>query len=151
MRLLGLALVAGMLSACAAHVEPGLDAEAKLFRALADKACIYVVPSNSSTAVTISMDGRGVATLDAANFLRLDVPPGRHILAVTPSSLMPSFLRQAPDSIAVEAEAGHCYFLRTLWTEEEGGWRQFRVYLARVTAAEGQREINVRTLTLPTK
>ena len=152
MRLLGLALIAWVLSACAAgHVEPGLDAEAKLFRVLADKACIYVVPSSSSTAVTVNLDGRNVATLDAANYLRLDVPPGHHVLAVAPASLMPSFLRQTPDTIAVEAEAGRCYFLRTLWREEEGGWRPFRVYLARVTEAEGQREVNVRTLTVPTK
>ena len=152
MRLLGLVLITWVLSACAtASVDPTLDAEAKLFQALADKACIYVVPSYSTTAVTVAMDGRNVATLEAANFLRLDVPPGRHVLAVTPASLMPAFFRETPDAITVEAEAGQCYYLRALWREAEGGWRPFWVYLARVTEAEGQREVNVRRLTLPTK
>lgn len=152
MRLLGLVLVAWVLSACATGLaNPTLDAEAKLFQALADKACIYVVPANSSTAVTVLMDGRNVATLEAANFLRLDVPPGRHVLAVTPASLVPAFLRKTPDTITVEAEAGQCYFLRALWREDERSWRSFRVYLARVTEAEGQREVAIRSLTLPTK
>ena len=152
MRPLGLVLVAWVLSACATGpADTSLDAEAKLFRALADKACIYVVPSNSTVAVTVTMDGRNVATLEAANFLRLDVPPGRHVLAVTPASLLPAFLRETPDTITVEAEAGHCHFLRTLWTQDERGWRPFRVHLGRVTEAEGQREINIRTLTLPAK
>jgi len=149
-RLLGLVLVAWALLSCATRSsDPTLDAEAKLFQALAGKACIYVVPSNSPTAVTVAMDSRNVATLEAANYLRLDVTPGRHILAVTPASLVPGFLREAPDTITVEAEAGHCYFLRALWREEDRDWRPFRVYLARVTEGEGRREIDIRTLTLP--
>ncbi len=152
MRLLGVLLAAWVLSACATGpADPSLDAEAKLFRALADKACIYVVPSNSTAAVTITMDGRKVGTLGAANFLRLDAPPGRHVLSITPASLAPAVLRETPDTVAVETEAGHCYFLRALWREDERSWLQFRVYLGRVTEAEGEREVNVRTLTLPTK
>lgn len=152
MRLLGLVLVAGVLSACATGpADSSLNAEAKLFRALADKACIYVVPSNSDIAVTVSMDGRNVATLKAANFLRLDVPPGRHVLGVTPAGLLPAFVREKPDTIPLEAEAGHCYYFRALWTQDERGWQLFRVYLGRVTEAEGQREIDIRTLILPTK
>ncbi len=152
MRLLGLVLVAWALSACATGpADPTVDAEAKQFRALADKACIYVVPSISSTAVTVALDGRNVATLEESNFLRLDVPPGRHVLGVTPASLLPAFLHETPDTLTVEAETGHCYYLRALWGEAERGWRPLRVYWASVPEAEGRREINIRRLALPTK
>lgn len=152
MRQLGLVLLACVLSACSTGpAKPTVDAEAKLFRALADQACIYVIPSNSATAVTVAMDGRNVATLEAANFLRLDVLPGRHVLAVTPASLLPAFLREAPATITVEAEVGRCYYLRALWREDARSWRSFRVYWASVSEAEGQREIDIRRLILPTK
>ena len=152
MRSLVVMLVAWVLSACATGTtNQSLDAEAKLFRALADKACIYVVPSNSTVAVTISMDGRKVGTLENANYLRLDVLPGRHVLSVTRVSLIPAFLSETPQSVPVEAEAGHCYYFRALWTQDERGWQLFRVYLGRVTEAEGQREIDIRTLILPAK
>ena len=150
--LLGVVLVAWALSACAAGpADRSLDAEANLFRALAGKACIYVVPSNSTAAVTVTMDGRKVGTLGEANYLRLDVLPGRYVLSVTPFSLAPAFLRGTPESVTVEAEASHCYFLRALWTQDERNWRSFRIYLGRVTEEEGEREVNVRTLILPTQ
>ena len=152
MRPLAGVLVAWLLSACATGPsDPSLDAEAKLFRALADKACIYIVPSNSTDAVTITMDGRKIGTLRETNYLRLDVPPGRHVLSVTPFRLAPAILREAPESISVEVEVAHCYFFRTLWTQDERSWRSFRVDLRTVSEAEGQREINIRTLMLPTK
>ncbi len=150
MRPLALVLVAWMLSSCAAGLaSPNRDTEAKRFRALPDKACIYVVPPNGSTAVTVAMDGRNVARLEETSFLRLDVPPGRHVLTVAAASLLPFFLRQTPDALTVEAEAGHCYYLRALWEKAERGWRPFRVYWAKVPEAEGQREINIRRLILP--
>jgi hypothetical protein len=150
-RLLGLVLVAWALSACATGpADSTLDAEAKRFQPRADEACIYVVPSINFTAITVALDGRKVATLEETNFLRLDVPPGRHVLAVSPASLLPTFLRETPDTLTLEAEAGHCYYLRALWREAERGWRPFRVYWAPVPQAEGQREINIRKLILPT-
>lgn len=150
MRVLGLVLVAGVLSACAsASVDSSRDAEAKLFRAPQDKACIYIVPTNTISAVSITMDGRKVGTLEAANFWRLDVSPSRHVLSVAPAGLMPVVFRETRDNLAVDTEVGHCYFLRTVWTEDSQRWRQFRVFLERVTEAEGQREVNVRMLTLP--
>ena len=66
-------------------------------------------------------------------------------------SLLPGILRETPETLAVEAEAGLCYFLRALWREDERSWRSYRVYLARVTAAEGEREAAIRRLILPTK
>lgn len=111
-RLLGLVLVAELLSGCATKAaNPTLGAEAKQFQARADTACIYVVPSNSATAVTVLLDGRVVATLEGATFLRLEVPPGRHVLAVSPASALRRFLRETPETLPLEAEAGQCYFL----------------------------------------
>jgi hypothetical protein len=151
-RLLGVVLVASVLSACATGpTDWSLDAEAKLFRALTDKACIYVVPSNDTGAVTVTMDGRKLGTLGEANFLRLDVLPGRYVLSVSPTSLAPAFLRATAETVTVEAEAGQCYFLRALSRQDERSWRSFRVYLGRVAEAEGEREVNVRRLTLPAK
>ena len=150
MRLFGLVLVAGMVSACAsASVDANRDAEAKLFRASADKACIYVVPTTTIPAVTVTLDGRKVGTLEAEYYFRLDVSPGRHILSVAPPSLIPVLFRETGDGVAVDTEAGRCYFLRTVWTEDPQRWRQFRVFLERVNEADGQREVNVRMLTLP--
>ncbi len=152
MRFLGVVLAAWILAACATGpADPTLDAEAKQFRPLADKACLYIVPSISSTAVAVALDGRKVATLEERNFLRLDVAPGRHVLAVSPASLLPAFLGQTADTLTVEAEAGRCYYLRTLWGEAERGLRSHRVYWARVTEAEGQREINIRRMARPTQ
>jgi hypothetical protein len=90
-----------------------------------------------------------VATLEDATFLRLEVPPGRHVLAVARASLLPGFLRETPETLPVEVEVGQCYFLRALWREDERSWQSYRVYLARVTAAEGEREIAIRRLILP--
>lgn len=150
MRVLGVVLVLSVLSACASGpADPSLDAEAKLFRASADKACMYIAPSNSPTAVNIAMDGRRVATLDAQNFLRLDVAPGRHVLTVAPAGLAPIVFREKGNDVPVDAEAGRCLFFRAAWTEDGGGVRPFRVHLERVTEGEGQRAVNVRTLTLP--
>ncbi len=58
-RLLGLVLVAELLSGCATGpADPTLDAEVKRFQARADTACIYVVPSNSAAAVTPCLLGQ---------------------------------------------------------------------------------------------
>ncbi len=151
-RLLALVLVAEVLSGCATKpADLTLDVEAKRFQARADTACIYVVPSNSGTAVSVLLDGRGVATLEDTTYLRLEVPPGRHVLAVSRESLLPGFLRESPEPLLLEAEAGQCYFLRALWREDEASWQSYRVYLARVSAAEGEREIVIRSLILPIK
>ena len=150
MRLLGLVLVAGAMSACAStSVDPSRDAEAKLFRAPADKACIYVVPTTTISAITVTMDGRKVGELGADKYFRLDVSPGRHVLSVTPAGLIPVVFRETRDNLAVDVEVGHCYFLRTVWTEDPQRVRQFRVFLERVAETEGQREVNVRMLTVP--
>jgi hypothetical protein len=152
MRMLGLVLVAGVLSACASSsADPSLDAAAKLYRAPADKACIYVIPSFSDSAVTVSLDGRRAGTLTERDFLRLDVAPGRHVLYVTPTSVVPEFSRATGDDVTLDAEMGRCYFLRTVWTEFGGSWRRARVYLERTTEAEGQRAVNVRSLVVPAR
>jgi hypothetical protein len=150
-RRLGLMLVVWVLAGCATRpADLSLDADAKQFRASPDKACIYVVPSINFTAIAVALDGRKVATLEETTFLRLDVPPGRHVLAASSASLLPAFLRETPDTLRLKTEAGHCYYLRALWRQSEGGWRPFRVFWAPVPAAEGQREINIRRLILPT-
>jgi len=152
MRMLGLLLVAGLISSCASSpADPSLDAAAKLFRAPTDKACIYVVPSSSDEAVTVTLDGRKMATLGERDFLCLDIAPGRHVLYVTPTSLVPEFLRATGDDVTLEAEAGRCYFLRTVWTEFGRSWRRPRVYLERTTEEEGRRAVNVRSLVVPAR
>ena len=152
MRGCGLVLVAAMMSACAsAPAGLDLDADAKLFRAPADKGCIYVVPSASRATVAVGLDGRKVATLDMRNFLRLEVAPGRHVLSVARTSLVPVLLREPRDEMIVEAEAGRCSFLRTVWRQDADGLHQFRVYWERVTEEEGRRDVNVRTLVLPAR
>ncbi len=152
MRRLGLVLLAGLLSGCATgFASSALDAEAKLFQPRADAACLYIVPSNSTASVTVLIDGRTVATLDNPTYLRLNVPPGKHILAVTRATLLPTFLVGTLDALTVEVDAAQCYFYRTVWRQDEQNWRLYLVYLVRVTAAEGEREINIRQLVLPKK
>jgi len=150
MRILGLVLVTWVLWACASGpADPSLDAEAKLFRAPADKACIYVVPSPRTQAVTITMDGRKVGTIAKENYLRLDVAPGRHVLGVIGASPVPAFLRTSQDDATVNAEAGQCYFLRTAWTDAGETWREFRLYLDSMPEDEGRRAVNVLWRALP--
>jgi hypothetical protein len=149
MRPVGLVFVAWMLSACAsAPADPSLDAEAKQYRAPADKACIYVVPSSGTPSVAISMDGRKVATLSVEQYLRLDVAPGRHVLDVTRASALPAVLRTTRE-VTVDTEAGHCYFLRTALPVSGEEWREFRVRLERMNEDEGQRAVNVRWRAVP--
>ncbi len=104
MRILGLALIAWALSACASSpADPSLDAEAKLFRARTDTACIYILPSPRTQAVTITMDGRKVGNLAKENYFRLDVTPGRHVLGVERASPVPVFFRATRDDDLGEA------------------------------------------------
>ena len=149
---LGVLLVASMLSACASRsVDSGLDAEAKLFRAPTDKACIYIVPSSNTAKVSVAADERKIATLGNENYLRLEVAPGRHVLSVARTSVVPIVLREATNDVTVEAEAGRCYFLRTAWTDAGESWREYRVYWEPLSEEEGRRAVNVRWLMLPAK
>jgi hypothetical protein len=152
MRRLGVVFVAGMLSACAGHTaDPSLDAEAKLFRAHTDKACMYVLPSSRVSSVTIFLDGRKVGTLDAGEYFRLDVAPGTHALYVTRPSPLPTFTREKREDLKIEVEAGLCYFLRTAWKDADEVLQEFRLYLERMPAGEGQQAVNVRWLVSPAK
>ena len=145
MRILGLVLVAGMLSACAAHTaDPSLDAEAKLFRAHPDKACVYVLPPSRVSAATIVMDGRKVGTLGRGDYLRLDASPGTHVLYVTRPSPVPAFLREKRDDLKIVVEAGRCYFVRTAWRETDEVLQEFRLFLEQMPDDEGRRAVNVR-------
>jgi hypothetical protein len=150
MRTLGVLFVVSLLSACASRpVDSGLDAEAKLFRPPTDRACVYIVPSSNTTTVSIILDGRKVATLGNENYLRLEMAPGRHLLSVPRTSLVPGVLRDGRSDLTVEAEAGSCYFLRTAWTDAGESWREYRVYWETLSEAEGRRAVNVRWLMLP--
>ncbi len=147
MRILGVVLVAGVLSACAGQTaDPSLDAEAKLFRAHTDKACMYVLPSSRVSSVTIFMDERRIGTLESGNYLRLDVAPGTHVLYVMRPSPLPSFVREKKDDLTIAVEAGRCYFLRTAWKDVEEVLHEFRLYLEQMPDNEGQRAVNVRWL-----
>lgn len=150
MRTLGLVLVACLLSACASHpADPSLDAEAKLFRASAGKAYVYVLPSSRASAVTIFMDGRKVGTLGMGDYFRLEVAPGPHVLYVTRPGPLPTFLREAREDLQMQAEAGRCYFVRTAWTDAGETLQEFRLYLETMPENEGRRAVNVRWLALP--
>lgn len=150
MRVLGVMLVAGMLSACAGKTaDQSLDADAKLFRAQPDKACMYVLPSSRVSTVTIFMDGKKVGTLGAGDYLRMDVLPGTHVLYVMRPSPFPSFTREKKDDATIAVEAGRCYFLRTAWRPVEEVLQEFRLYLEEIPAGEGQQAVNVRWLVPP--
>ena len=147
MRVLGAILVASLLSACAGKAgDPSLDAEAKLFRAQSDKACMYVLPSSRVSTVTIFMDGKKVGTLGAGDYLRLDVAPGTHVLYVMRPSPLPSFAREKKDDLTIAAETGRCYFLRTAWKQADDVLQEFRLYLEGMPENEGRQAVNVRWL-----
>jgi len=152
MRILGLVLVLALLWGCAGSgADPRLDAEAKLFRAPVDKAWIYIAPTAGITEVVVRLDGRKVGTLADRYYLRLEVAPGRHVLAATPTSVMPTMFRDTRGDLTLETAAGHCYYFRTAWTDDASSWRERRVSLDRLPEAEGQRAVNVLWLMTPTK
>jgi hypothetical protein len=152
MRVLGVMLVAVVLSACAGKTaDPSLDADAKLFRPQSDKACMYVLPSSRVPTVTIFMDGKKVGTLGAGDYLRLDVAPGTHVLYVMRPSPLPSFVREKKGDLTIAVEAGRCYFLRTAWKAVDEVLQEFHLYLEEVPASEGQQAVNVRWLVPPEK
>lgn len=147
MRVLGIMLVAALLSACAGKtVDPSLDAEAKQFRAQPDKACVYVLPSSRVPTVTIFMDGRTVGTLGPGDYLRMDVAPGKHALYVMRPSPLPSFVREKRDDLSITVEAGRCHYLRTAWRPVDEVLHEFRLYLEEMPAGEGQQAVNARWL-----
>jgi hypothetical protein len=151
MHALGVMLVVGMLSACAGQtVDPSLDAEAKLFRAQPDKACMYLLPSSGGSTVAIFMDGKKVGTLGAGDYLRMDVTPGTRVLYAMRPSPLPSFAREKKDDLTIAMEAGRCYFFRTAWKTVEGVLQEFRLYLEEMPADEAQQAVNVRWL-VPTE
>jgi hypothetical protein len=151
-RILGLICIVGLLSACASTVaDSRLDAEAKLFQASADKACIYIAPTRGLTDVVIRVDGRKVGTLTDQYYLRLDVVPGRHLLAAIPSTIMPTMFRDTQHDVTLEAAAGQCYYFRTIWTDDPSGLRERRVTLEQLSESAGQRAVNVLWLMLPAK
>ncbi len=150
MRILGVVLVAVVLSACASgRSDPDRDAEAKSFRPPADTAWFYIVPSSNLASVTVTLDGRKVGTLGIENYLRLEVAPGQRALSVARANIASAVFRETRDNITIVAEAGRCYFLRTAWTDVGTTWREYRVYWERLTDDEGRREVNVRWLASP--
>jgi hypothetical protein len=150
MRMLGVVLVACVLSACASgRSDPDRDAEAKSFRPPADKAWIYIVPSSNIASVTVTLDGRKAGTLGIENYLRLEVAPGGRTLSAARANIAPAVFRETGDSVVVVAEAGRCYFLRTAWTDVGTTWRDYRVVWEKMTENEGRREVNVRWLASP--
>jgi hypothetical protein len=152
MRVLGVVALLGLLAGCASTVaDSQLDAEAKLFRAPADKACIYIAPTQGLTDVVIRFDGRKVATLTDQYYLRLEVAPGRHVLAAIPSTVLPTMFRDTTHDVTLEAAMGQCYYFRTLWTDDPSGLRERRVGLQQLSENAGQRAVNVLWLMLPAK
>ena len=153
MRLIALLLAAGMLAACAGVPTAGsdLDEAAKTFRASEGKAAIYIVPSSSTVDVTVTLDGQKVGRLATAQFLLLDVPPGRHVLHLTMAGLWGTLPRGKGDELTLDAAAGQCYFLRTVWTDEDRRWSHPRVYLEAMKEEEGRQSVLIRTLASPPK
>ena len=154
MRLIALFLAAGMLAGCAGvpTTGPDLDAAAKAFHASEGKAAIYIIPSFGASEVTVTMDGRKVGRLAPTQFLLLDVPPGRHVLYVTFAGLLWEALpREKSDDLTMDVALGQCYFLRTIWTEENRTWSHPRSYLESMKEEEGRQAVLLRTYTPPLK
>ena len=154
MRLIALLIGAGMMASCAGVPTAGsdLDDAAKAFRASEGKAAIYIIPSFSASEVTVTMDGRKVGRLAPAQFLLLDVPPGRHVLYITLAGLLWEALpREKSDDLTMDVAADQCYFLRTIWTEENRKWSHPRIYLESMKEEEGRQAVLVRTYTPPLK
>ncbi len=152
-RFVGPTLVVIMLASCDGVPAggPNLDEAAKTFRASEGKAAIYIVPSSGTNEVAITMDGQKVGRLVPAQFLLLDVPPGRHVLYLTIAGLWGVLPRDKGDELTLDAAAGQCYFLRTVWTEENRRWGHPRVYLENMKEEEGRQAVLIRTYTPPLK
>jgi hypothetical protein len=151
MRMVGPALALAMLllASCAAvsTTDLNLDDAAKSFRASEGKAAIYIVPSFGAPEVAITMDGKKVGRLAPAQFLLLDASPGRHVLDVSMAGFLGVLPHDKSDELTLDAAAGQCYFLRTVWTDENRRWSHPRVFLEGMKDEDGRQAVMIRTST----
>jgi hypothetical protein len=86
MRLCNLLAAAALLAGCATHPPspaPDADAQARLFRPVADKAVVYILRDSGDLLirdVRVAVDGKTVGETQPNTYMRLEIDPGKHVI-----------------------------------------------------------------------
>jgi hypothetical protein len=103
-----LTILAVLLAGCAAtppSAAPEADAQARLFKPVVDKALIYVLRDRGdffTGPVRLSVDGQEVGETQVNTYLRLELPPGDHVIV--------SFT-DPPAALELKTQPGGIYYV----------------------------------------
>lgn len=140
-----LALIAAVLGACSAAIplaSPGLDAQAKLFEPVPEKAVLYVVQNGGYEArralFQVFVDGRAVGSLTGWTFHRLVIEPGEHsLIASSPEN-------ELAYSVSLDRGA-----VRFVGLTSKIGWTDMRVgEIRELSNEQGHRDVSQARLAL---
>jgi hypothetical protein len=100
-------IVVALLAGCASQplAKPEADTLAKLMKAVPDKAVIYLIrnePTSAPWPIRVTLDGRDVGETGAETYFRWTVEPGEHMIV--------SYTENAA-GIMINAEQGRIYYV----------------------------------------
>jgi len=106
-----------LLAACAMgpRATPQADADARLYRAVPDKAVIYLIRDYGYLfvqGVTVTVDGKEMGETYPASYFRWELPPGEHIIVSRTDPPATLVLKTAPGGIYHVWQDIHVGFLR---------------------------------------
>jgi hypothetical protein len=103
-----LTAAAALLAGCAAYPPspaPDADAQARLFRPVADKAVIYILRDRGDLFirdVRVAVDGKDVGETLPNTYMRLELEPGKHVIVS---------YTDPPASLEVDTQPGGMYYV----------------------------------------
>jgi hypothetical protein len=103
-----LTVAAALLAGCAAYPPspaPDADAQARLFKPVADKAVVYILRDRGDLfirEVRVALDGRDVGATLPNTYMRLELDPGKHEIV--------SFT-DPPASLEINTQPGGLYYV----------------------------------------
>lgn len=103
-----LTVAAVLLAGCAAHPPsptPDADAQARLFKPVADKAVLYLLRDRGDLfirEVRVAVDGKDVGQTMPNTYMRLELEPGKHLIV--------SFT-DPPASLEINTQPGGVYYI----------------------------------------
>jgi hypothetical protein len=106
-----------LLAACALghRSTPQADADARLYRAVPDKAVVYLIRDWGylfAAEVKVTVDGKEIGETYPGSYFRWELPPGRHVIASLTDPPATLSITTAPGGIYYVWQDIHVGFLR---------------------------------------